>query len=164
MDDIVIWNILKETGQLFYDSAPYFLAGFLIAGVLKDVLVKPGWLTRFLGEGRRGSVFWAALIGAPLPLCSCSVLPTAIALRRGGANKGATVSFLVSTPETSVDSVLVTYALLGPFMAIYRPIAALIVAFTSGLAVNAIDKTPEAGLVSPPETGAPAPEVDDGCG
>ncbi len=158
-----IRSVLAETGRLFYDSAPYFLVGFLIAGVLNATLVKRQWLVRFLGEGRRGSVFWAALIGAPLPLCSCSVIPTAVSLRRAGANKGATVSFLVSTPETSVEAVLVTYALLGPLMTVFRPIAALVLAFASGLAVNLVERTAVGGQRTSSPEAVPAPETACGC-
>ena len=72
-----------------------------------------------------GSIIKAAVLGAPLPLCSCGVIPAAMGLREAGASKSATTSFLVSTPETGVDSVFITYAMMGPFMAIVRPIVAL---------------------------------------
>ena len=107
------------------ESSPYLLMGFALAGVIHVLLGRlPGLTARLAGTGRR-PVLWAALIGAPMPLCSCSVLPAAMALRRGGASKGATASFLVSVPETDVVSVLVTLALLGPLMAVYRPIAVI---------------------------------------
>ncbi|MBN1513201.1 MAG: SO_0444 family Cu/Zn efflux transporter, partial [Phycisphaerae bacterium] len=95
---------------------------------------------RLLSAARSRSVLLAALIGLPLPLCSCSVLPAAIALRRKGASKGATLSFLISTPETSVTSVLLTYGLLGPVMAIVRPVAAAITAVVAGLVETAFER------------------------
>jgi uncharacterized membrane protein YraQ (UPF0718 family) len=102
-------------------------AGFIKSFVAEDTL------QRWVGGSGFKAVSRAALFGAPLPLCSCGVLPAAIGLRRSGASKEATVSFLISTPETSVDSIAVTYALMGPVMAAYRPIAALVSAITTGL-------------------------------
>ena len=81
-------------------------------------------LLRFFGTGKVKSVLWASAIGAPLPLCSCGVLPTALGLRRQGATKGATVSFLISTPETGVDSISLSYALMDPIITIFRPVTA----------------------------------------
>jgi uncharacterized protein len=115
------WNILGE-------MSPYLLFGFAVAGILK-VLVPVSFVERHLG----GRGFWqpvkAALVGVPLPLCSCSVIPVSAALRRSGAGKGATTSFLLSAPQTGVDSIAVTYSLLGPLFAIYR----VVVAFASGI-------------------------------
>ena len=104
----------------------------------------------FLLLGSKGSILTAALIGAPLPLCSCSVIPVAMGIRRSGASKASTASFLVATPETGVDSIGITYALMGPIMAVARPIAAITSAIVAGLFVlwfgkpdNAIEqKTP----------------------
>jgi HflK protein len=123
-----IWSILKE-------ASIFLLFGFALAGVLA-VLVPARTLMRFFGAGKVKSVLWASAIGAPLPLCSCGVLPTALGLRRQGASKGATVSFLISTPETGVDSISLTYALMDPIMTIFRPVAAVTTAITAGLAVN----------------------------
>ncbi|MGB2987108.1 MAG: SO_0444 family Cu/Zn efflux transporter [Phycisphaerae bacterium] len=128
----VAWDILCE-------SAFFILVGFAFAGVLK-VLISGEAVTRYLSGTRKRSVFLATLVGAPLPLCSCSVLPAAVTLRKKGASKGATLSFLISTPETSATSFLLTYALLGPLMAILRPIAACITAIAAGLADNFIEK------------------------
>jgi len=123
-----IWWILKE-------AAIFLLFGFALAGVLA-VLVPARATLRFFGTGKVKSVLWGSAIGAPLPLCSCGVLPTALGLRRQGATKGATVSFLVSTPETGVDSISLTYALMDPIMTIFRPVAAVVTAITAGLSVN----------------------------
>ncbi|UJF21893.1 SO_0444 family Cu/Zn efflux transporter [Shewanella sp. OMA3-2] len=121
--------------QLFLESAPWLLLGFVLAGLLK-VFVPMEWMQKQLGGHGFKTVLKAALLGAPLPLCSCGVIPAAVGLRRSGASKAATTSFLVSTPETGVDSVTVSYVLLGPFMAIVRPIAAIISAVVAGLLVG----------------------------
>ena len=91
----------------------------------------------------------AALFGAPLPLCSCGVLPVALGLRRAGASKEATVSFLISTPETSIDSVTVTYALMGPILAVYRPLAAVMSAMLTGVMVAFIKEEPRPQVDQP---------------
>ena len=148
------WSILCE-------SALFILVGFLVAAILDVLLTGRKIIESLSGTGAR-SVFLATLIGAPLPLCSCSVLPTAVTLRKRGAGKGATLSFLVSTPETSITSVLLTYALLGPLMAVFRPIAACLTALTAGLVENAVeqrfpsptDEPAESNCdCSPPESG-----------
>lgn len=120
------------------ESAAYLLLGFALAGVLHVVLVHfPGITARLTRPGRR-SVLYGALIGVPMPLCSCSVLPAAMTLRRNGASKGATASFLVSVPETDVVSILLTLALMGPVMGAYRPLAAIVAALATGLAIDAL--------------------------
>ncbi|CCK77419.1 Putative permease [Oleispira antarctica RB-8] len=121
---------------LFTESAPYLLLGLLLAGIIR-MLVPDSWITKFLGE--KSSVVTAAIIGTPLPLCSCSVIPTAIGIRRAGASKASTASFMVSTPETGVDSIGVTLALMGPVMAIARPISAIISAIVAGTLVRLWD-------------------------
>ncbi|MBQ0731106.1 MAG: SO_0444 family Cu/Zn efflux transporter [Oleispira antarctica] len=121
---------------LFTESAPYLLLGLLLAGIIR-MLVPDSWITKFLGE--KSSVVTAAIIGTPLPLCSCSVIPTAIGIRRAGASKASTASFMVSTPETGVDSIGVTLALMGPVMAIARPISAIISAIVTGTLVRLWD-------------------------
>lgn len=121
---------------LFTESAPFLLLGLFLAGVIR-MLIPDKWITKYLGE--KSSVITAALIGTPLPLCSCSVIPTAIGIRRAGASKASTASFMVSTPETGVDSISVTYALMGPVMAIARPISAIFSAITAGLLVRLWD-------------------------
>jgi HflK protein len=122
------WWILKE-------AAVFLLFGFVLAGMLA-VVVPAQTLMRYFGAGKVKSVLWASAIGAPLPLCSCGVLPAALGLRRQGASKGATVSFLVSTPETGLDSISLTYALMDPIMTVFRPITAVVTAITAGLATN----------------------------
>ncbi len=116
-------GILKEIWNLLGGMAPYLLFGFLIAGVLNTVIPKNKIYKHFSGRS-----FWsnvkASLFGVPLPLCSCGVIPVAAYLRKEGAGKGSTISFLSSTPTTGVDSILATYSLLGPVYAIIRPVAA----------------------------------------
>ena len=127
--------MLNHFITLFLSSAPWLLLGLVIAGLLK-VFIPTKWLHRQLGGEGIVPVTKAAFIGAPLPLCSCGVIPAAIGLRRAGASKGATASFLVATPETGVDSVTLSYALLGPFMAVIRPIAAITSAIVAGILVG----------------------------
>lgn len=118
------------------EASPWLLLGLLIAGLMK-AWVPTKVLSRHLGQGK-SAIIKAALIGAPLPLCSCGVIPVATELRRSGASASATSSFLVATPETGVDSVSVSYALLGPVFAIYRPIASIMSAIITGLLVATI--------------------------
>ncbi len=125
--------------MLIFESAPWLLLGFLISGLIKFAL-PTNFLPKHLGGKNATSVVKGALIGAPLPLCSCSVIPVALGVRRSGASKAATTSFLIASPETGVDSIAVTYALLGSFMAIIRPIAAVTTAIMTGLAVMFVEK------------------------
>ncbi|MGL6123500.1 MAG: SO_0444 family Cu/Zn efflux transporter, partial [Shewanella sp.] len=139
--------LLKNFIDLFLDSAPWLLLGLILAGLLK-VFVPMAWMQKQLGGHGFKTVVKAALLGAPLPLCSCGVIPAAVGLRRSGASKAATTSFLVSTPETGVDSIAVSYVLLGPFMAIVRPIAAITSAIVAGLLVGRDDDDGKPGVKS----------------
>ena len=112
-----------ETWAILREASFFLLLGFGLAGVFA-VLVPARVLTRYLGRGRIKSVLWASAIGTPLPLCSCGVLPTAIGLSRQGATRGATVSFLISTPEIGVDSIALSWALMDPIITVFRPLAA----------------------------------------
>lgn len=134
---------------LFQESAPWLLLGLLVAGVMKW-LVPMELLKRHMGKSNVLSVIKAAFIGAPLPLCSCGVIPAAIGLRRAGASKPATVSFLVATPETGVDSISVSYALLGPFMAIIRPFSAIFSAIYVGLLTLLLVKNNQQEAINEP--------------
>lgn len=126
-------TLLNNFVLLFVESAPYLLLGMFIAGVIHH-FIPANWVEKTLGG--KSSVLTAALIGAPLPLCSCSVIPVAMGIRRSGASKASTASFLVATPETGVDSIGITYALMGPIMAISRPIAAIFSALSAGILVH----------------------------
>ena len=115
--------------------SPYLLLGFLIAGIL-HVYVPGRFYTKYLSSGNRLSVLYAALLGVPLPLCSCGVIPTAIGLKNERASNGAVASFLIATPQTGIDSILATFSVLGLGFAFMRPAAALITGVCGGLIVN----------------------------
>jgi len=129
-----IFTIAKEFWGVLGEMGPYLLFGFLVAGAL-SVLIPPLWVERHLG----GRGFWpvvkASALGVPLPLCSCGVIPVAASLRKHGASRAATTAFLLSTPQTGVDSILVTLSLLGVTFAIYRPLAALATGLLGGWVV-----------------------------
>ena len=135
-----IMPLLNMMGEM----APYLLLGFLLAGVLHAFVPRRVYSTYLAGNGLR-SVAAAALFGIPLPLCSCGVIPTAMSMRREGASKAATVSFLISTPQTGVDSIAATASLLGGGFAILRPVVALITALFGGCITGATDKTGDTG-------------------
>ena len=131
---------------LFSEMAPFLLLGFLLAGIL-HVWVPNHLYVPKISKPNFKSVLWSALFGVPLPICSCGVIPTSIALRREGASKGACVSFLISTPATGVDSILATYSLLGGPFAVLRPIAAFATAMLGGVFTNLVTKNePETGV------------------
>ena len=126
---------MKEVLSLINKMSPYLLLGFFFAGVMHAFI--PGMVyNRYLGGKGFKSVFYGALFGVPLPLCSCGVLPTAMSLRKQGASKGATASFLISTPETGVDSIIATYSVLGLPFAVIRPVAAFCNAIMGGWLIN----------------------------
>ena len=126
---------MKEVLSLINEMSPYLLLGFFFAGVVHAFI--PGMVyNRYLGGKGFKSVFYGALFGVPLPLCSCGVLPTAMSLRKQGASKGATASFLISTPETGVDSIIATYSVLGLPFAVIRPVAAFCNAIMGGWLIN----------------------------
>ena len=145
------YNNMQEVFALINEMSPYLLLGFLLAGLMHAFI--PGMVySRYLsGHGFR-SVLYGALFGIPLPLCSCGVIPTAMSLRKEGASKGATVSFLIATPETGVDSIIATYSLLGLPFALIRPIAACCNALMGGLLVNAFADEKEGQEVSEEDT------------
>lgn len=148
--------------NLTLDAAPWLVLGLILGGVLK-ILIPTRWLEKHLtGEGL-WPILKAALIGAPLPLCSCGVLPAALGLRRAGASRSATTSFLVSTPETGVDSVTITYAMLGPIMAIARPITAIVSAVVAGLLVGR-SQSVEVSPVTASATATSCCSEEDSCG
>jgi len=145
-----LWSILGE-------MSPWLLFGFLFAGVL-SVIFSEALVRRHLGRAGTGSVVKAALLGVPLPLCSCGVIPVGASLKKRGASNGAIVSFLISTPQTGVDSILVTFSLLGTLLAVVRPLAAFVTGLAGGVVSNAVD--PEGPPEQPSETNA-APEEKD---
>ncbi|MDE7460165.1 MAG: permease [Paramuribaculum sp.] len=128
-------HFINSLWAIICEMSPYILLGFLIAGLLHE-FVRPQTMSRHLSGSGWRPVVKAALLGIPLPLCSCGVLPTAVSLRRRGASRGASTSFLIATPQTGVDSIAATYSLLGLPFAIIRPIAALAGAVGGGMAVS----------------------------
>jgi len=148
---------LREAWELLLASSVYIFLGLLASGLLR-VFLNPGSVARHLGRGRFRSVFKAALLGIPLPLCSCGVLPAAAALRKQGANRGATSAFLISTPESGVDSIAVTWALMDPIMTVARPVAAFVTAAAAGIVENLFGADP-GSPDAPPDLRCPV----DGC-
>lgn len=128
-------KLLDSLLFMLNEMSPYILLGFLIAGLMHAFIPRKTLARHLSGTGWK-SVVKSALIGVPLPLCSCGVLPTAIAMRRNGASKAASTSFLIATPQTGVDSIAATWSLLGPAFAVIRPVAALVTAVFGGIAVG----------------------------
>ncbi len=137
----MIIELIKEIVNTFFQMAPYLLLGLTFAGIL-HVLFTKKMVARHLGGNSFSSVIKAALLGVPLPLCSCGVVPTALSLRKSNASEGATVSFLISTPQTGVDSIIATYGMLGPLFAIFRPVTAFIMGIAGGAVTNLFVKNP----------------------
>ena len=134
-----ITTFLDTLLDLWLDASFWLIIGLFVAGILKVTLSNDKLSKHLTGHGMWPSVK-AAVLGMPLPLCSCGVIPAAVGLRRGGASKSATTAFLISTPETGVDSIAISYALLGPFMAVIRPIAATTSAIAAAFLVLITDK------------------------
>lgn len=145
--------------QLFAQMAPYLLLGLAAAGGL-HVALPVGAVARLLGGPGRWAVVRAAALGVPLPLCSCGVVPVAASLQKSGASRGAVVSFLISTPTSGVDSILATYALMGPVFAVVRPLVSGILGVVSGLAVRRL--VPDARALS--AAAVPPPQGCTACG
>lgn len=129
----LVERFIFETVRLFMEMSPYLLMGFLFAGLL-HVLLGEKYIQKHFAKSGLWSTIKAAVFGIPLPVCSCAVIPLAESLRKDGASKSATMAFLVSTPSSGVDSIMATYALMGPVLAVFRPIAS----FFSGILVGII--------------------------
>ncbi len=154
-------RLLDASLDLLMEASPYLLLGFALSGLL-HVLVerRPGLLDPIRGRGPR-AVTLATLIGLPLPLCSCSVLPAALALRRKGASPGATSAFLITVPETDFVSVALTFGMMGPLMALLRPLASLLTGIAVGLGMDAAGRDRDAPLPAVPEPATCG--CEDGC-
>jgi hypothetical protein len=153
----VIKSVLWESWRLLEASAVYVIFGLVVAGLLR-AFFSPHFVTRHLGTGKFMPVVKAALFGIPIPLCSCGVLPAAASIKKQGANNGATAAFLIATPESGVDSMALTYALLDPIMTVARPLAAFVTAAAAGIAENVFgEKETDASVV--PDLSCPI----DGC-
>lgn len=148
------WGVLLE-------MAPYLLFGFFVAGLL-SVMISPAWIEKHLSGRGFVQILKATLFGIPLPLCSCGVIPVAASLRRNGASRSATTAFLLSTPQTGVDSIALTLGLMGPFLAIFRPIVAFATGLLGGGLVEMFDRDGDTPKVKPksvmlPVVGQPKP-------
>jgi len=164
----LFFELLSASWDVFEQMAPYLLFGFLLAGLISQWL-DADKLSRWIRGDDFKSVAIASLVGAPLPLCSCSVVPVAASLRKAGASKGATSAFLVATPETGIDSISVTYGLLDPLMTLVRPLASVLSAVVTGLGVNLFvggtsDDDPHAGLEQEAPSSCCEDEVPQGAG
>ena len=131
-------RFIFEMWHVVLELSPWLLFGLLLAGVL-HVLLPVGFVERHLGRRRFGSVFKAVAVGVPMPLCSCGVIPTAIGLKKDGASDGAAMGFLISTPQTGVDSILVSASFLGWPFALFKVASALVSGLVGGVLVNAFD-------------------------
>jgi uncharacterized membrane protein YraQ (UPF0718 family) len=150
---MLLLNILAMIWTLYLEAAPWLMAGLIAAGLIKAWIPEQrmaGWL------GGRGlwPVTKAALMGAPLPLCSCGVIPAALGLHRAGASRASTTAFLIATPETGADSIGISYALLGPLFAVLRPVAAILSGIMVGLMAGLV---PEARALPVMQAVPPVP-------
>ena len=127
----MLLRVGTEIARVLYEGAFWIALGFAAAGLLHEFLPR-GWVARRLGGESASSALWGAVLGAPIPLCSCGVLPAAAGLRRAGASRSSLGAFLVSTPETGMDSIALSYALLGPVMAWVRPVVAVVSGIIAG--------------------------------
>lgn len=143
----ILLRFLHEVWATAQAMSPYLLFGFALAGLLSQ-LITPETVERHLGKEGFWSTLKASLLGVPLPLCSCGVIPVAASLRSHGASRGATTAFLISTPQTGVDSILATYGMLGPVVAIFRVAAAFLSGLLGGILVDAFGgPQPTSGLL-----------------
>ena len=130
--------LILEIWSLCQEMAPFLLLGMAISGLI-SIFIDSRFILRHLGSKNFFSIVKSTVFGIPLPLCSCGVIPVAATLREAGASKGSTVSFLGSTPQTGVDSIFLTYGMLGPVFALFRPLAAFISGIFTGLVINSFD-------------------------
>ncbi len=144
------WNTIAE-------MSPYLLFGFRVAGAL-TVFVSQSLVEKHLGGRGIWPLIKASIFGVPLPLCSCGVIPVSMSLHKHGASKGSTISFLLSTPQTGMDSIFVTLSLLGPVFAVFRPLAAFVTGVVGGFLVNVFGHGPE------DESQTPKKCTDECCG
>lgn len=154
-----IYQIFAASWHIFLESAVYMLFGFFFAGLLY-IFLKPETIARYLGKGKIRSVLLSALAGIPIPLCSCGVVPAAAGLKKQGANNGATLSFLISTPESGVDSIPITYALMDPVITLVRPLSAFITAIVAGITENFFNQSTDVSGDAVPE----ACSISGACG
>jgi len=152
-----IKGFVTELLFILTEMAPYLMLGFIFAGLLHLLFPKKK-VRKYMGQNNFKSIFNAALLGVPLPLCSCGVIPTGISFYKHGASKASTVSFLISTPQTGVDSIFVTYSMLGLPFAIIRPVVAFITGLLGGLVTKKIDPEKAATVLQNNENGDELPK------
>ena len=133
-----IMKLLGEIVFLFLEMAPYIMLGLLFVGIL-SLFFKKDMIIKHIGRNDFSSIFKAALFGVPLPLCSCGVVPTSVYLSKSGASKSSVISFLISTPQTGIDSIIATYGMMGWLFAIFRPIVALIMGIIGGIVIKFVN-------------------------
>jgi uncharacterized membrane protein YraQ (UPF0718 family) len=150
-------SIVTDFWATVAEMSPYLLFGFLMAGVL-SMLVSQRLVERHLGGKGIWPLLKASIFGVPLPLCSCGVIPVSMSLHKHGASKGSTIAFLLSTPQTGVDSIFVTLSLLGPIFAVFRPLMAFVTGIIGGVLVDVFSPSPQDGQP------APAKCTDECCG
>ncbi len=158
-----IIKYLTATWDMTAELAPWLLLGFVLAGLVSIALPR-SLVMRLLGKPGLGSIIRATIIGVPMPLCSCGVIPVAAAIRQKGASKGATASFLASTPELGVDSTVATWGMMGPLMTLVRFCMAFITGITAGLLVQFVTRNdPDSQLkAAPTDNSAPKTEIRKG--
>lgn len=150
-----ILRYFKELLYLLNEMAPWLLLGLVFAGVLK-VYFPQDKVQKYMGKPTTKSAVNASLLGVPMPLCSCGVIPTGISFFRNGASKGATNSFLISTPQTGIDSIFATYSMLGWPFAVLRPIVAFVTGIAGGILTNWLVKDKPVPKAAPKVAPAPA--------
>lgn len=155
-----ITHFFEALWQLSIAMAPYIIFGLAFAGILHEI-VPDSIVTKHLGKDNISSVVKSTVFGIPLPVCSCGVIPLATSIKKSGASKGATLSFLISTPITGVDSILATYGIFGWIFTLYRALTSMIIAMVAGILTNIFDKEPEIqkDTVKKPAFSAMAPKT-----
>ena len=134
----LFYTFILEMWALCLEMAPFLMLGMFVSGII-SIFVDSRFILKHIGSNNFSSILKSTVMGIPIPLCSCGVIPVAATLREAGASKGSTVSFLVSTPQTGIDSIFLTYGMLGPLFAIFRPLAAFISGLFSGMVINHLD-------------------------
>ncbi len=153
-----ITHFFEALWQLSVAMAPYILFGLIFAGILHEI-VPDTIVTKHLGKENVSSVLKSTLFGIPLPVCSCGVIPLATSIKKSGASKGATLSFLISTPITGVDSIMATYGIFGWIFTLYRVITSMIIAMVAGILTNIFDKEEMIEEVKKPVFSAVSPQT-----
>ena len=166
----IIKDIFLEIWHVYLDVSVFMLFGFLMAALLY-VFFKTDRIKTYLGKGRVKPVLLAAIFGIPIPLCSCGVIPVVTGLKKQGANDGAALAFMIATPESGVDSIAVSWAMLDPVMTVMRPIAGFITAISTGITANIFSSrdqkkpsiTPEPFFVQAPQPEPPCSCSSESC-